>query len=76
MRTTIDLPDPLFRRTKALAVARGSTMKDLIIHALEREVNPGTAHGSRPKRVHFPLVPSRGGPKLDLSNLDFDDLLA
>jgi hypothetical protein len=75
MRTTIDLPDPLFRRTKALAVARGSTMKDLIIHALEREVNPEKTTGSRPRRVQFPLIRSKGGPKLDLSNFDFDDLL-
>ena len=76
MRTTVDLPDPLFRRTKALAAARGSSMKDLIIRAVEREVSPGAMRGSRPRRVHFPLIRSRGGPKLDLSNFDFDDLLA
>ena len=38
MRTTIDLPDILFRRTKAVAALRGSSMKDLIVRAIEREV--------------------------------------
>jgi hypothetical protein len=46
MRTTIDMPDALFRKTKAVAALRGSSMNELIIHAVEREVtsiaSPGT----------------------------------
>jgi hypothetical protein len=41
MRTTIDLPDPLFRRVKATAAARGLKLKDLVITALEAAIrNP------------------------------------
>lgn len=78
MRTTIDLPENLFRRTKALAAVRGSSMKDLIVRALEREVNAqgsGAPPSSR-KRRPFPVVHLKSGRKLDLSDFDFDDLLA
>lgn len=37
MRTTIDLPEPMFRRLKSTAALRGTSMKSLIIAALERE---------------------------------------
>jgi hypothetical protein len=63
MRTTVDLPDPLFRRTKAVAALRGSSLKDLIIHAIEREVaNPAPA--ARRKRVELPLIKSWKGRRL------------
>jgi hypothetical protein len=75
MRTTVDLPDPLFRKTKAVAALRGSSMKDLIVQAVEREVSGGT--GSEPKRhrIKLPLVSSWKGRKLDLTGFDFDELL-
>ncbi len=34
MRTTIDLPDPLFRRVKSTASSRGMKLKDFIQSAL------------------------------------------
>jgi hypothetical protein len=77
MRIRIDLPDPLFRRIKALAAMRGATMKGLIIQALEREVNAGAPierNASTPS-ASVPLIRLRSGCKLDLSKFDFDDLL-
>lgn len=41
MKTTIELPDLLFRDAKALAVRRGTTLKAMVIHAIEREVHWG-----------------------------------
>jgi hypothetical protein len=78
MRTTIDLPDPLFRRAKALAAVRGSSLKDLVVRAVEREVSAQTlaGAGSKPRRVQLPLIHLRSKRKLDLSDFDFDDLLA
>lgn len=35
MKTTLEIPDDLFRRTKATAALRGESMKELVIHALE-----------------------------------------
>src|SRR5437588_10018343 len=77
MRTTIDVPDTLFRRAKALAALRGASMKDLIVQALEREVR-AEAHGESgvsARHVQFPLIRLRAGRKLDLSKFNFDDLL-
>ena len=74
MRTTIDMPDTLFRKTKAAAALRGSSMKDLIIRAVEREVaNPAPA--AKRTRVELPLIKSWTGRKLDLTGFDFDELL-
>ena len=76
MRTTIDLPDALFRKAKALAALQGSSMKDFIVRAVEREMETATA---KPKRKDEPLklphLRMKSGRKLDLTGFDFDDLL-
>lgn len=36
MKTTIDIPNPLYKRAKILAVERGRTLKDIVIASLER----------------------------------------
>jgi len=77
MRTTVDLPDELFQRTKALAALRGDSLKDLVVRAIETEVggrNPADA-GQPTRRVRLPLIRLRSRRKLDLSGFDFDDLL-
>jgi hypothetical protein len=75
MRTTIDLPDTLFRKTKATAAARGVSLKTLIAKAVERDITapPATAAGKR--RPRLPVVHLEKGHVLDLSNFNFDDLL-
>lgn len=74
MRTTIDLPDSLFRKTKAVAALRGTSMKELIVSAIEKELRSAETKGG--KRIQLPLVRMPKGRKLDLTGIDFDDLLA
>jgi hypothetical protein len=74
MRTTVDLPDDLFRKTKAIAALRGSSLKSLIVQAVEKEVNGGSAKDG--KKVRLPLVRMPIGRKLHPERIDFDDLLA
>jgi hypothetical protein len=74
MRTTLDLPDTLYRKTKAIAALRGSSMKDLIIHAIEQDVNSPSAI-AKSNRTKMPVIKRPGAPKLDFSNFDLDDLL-
>ena len=38
MRTTIDIPDELFRRAKAEAAMRGLEFEDLVTQGLQREL--------------------------------------
>ncbi len=76
MRTTIDMPDDLFRRTKATAAARGVTLKQIIVNAVEHEINqPAKAAKSR-RPLKLPLIHLEPGRTLDLTNFDFDDLLS
>lgn len=74
MRTTVDLPDTLFRRTKALAALRGTSMKELVIHAVEKEIGE-TSTNTESKKARLPQIRLKHGKKLDLTNFDFDDLL-
>ncbi len=57
MRSTIDLPDELFRRVKAHSSLRGMSLKKFITMAVEHEleVNPVRFES---RRVRLPLVPS------------------
>jgi len=76
MRTTIDLPDELFRRTKSLAASRGLTLKQFIIDAVEREIEPVSQIKTVRERPPLPVIHLEPGYKLSLKNFDFDDLLS
>jgi hypothetical protein len=76
MRTTVDLPDDLFRRTKALAALRGDSLKELIVRAVEHEVIVRGRAGAAARPTGLPLLHLRKRRKLDLTGFDFDDLLA
>ena len=53
MRTTFDLPDDIVRRAKIEAVERRSTLRQLVIDALQREM----AGAERPrKRLSRPPI--------------------
>ena len=74
MRTTIDLPDALFRDLKVAAAHRGVPLKVLIRSAVEAELQRGQKKAA--KRVKFPVLPSREPGTLNLSNAEIEDLLA
>jgi len=38
MKTTIDLPDVLYRRLKIRAAESGVTIRELVVHGIEREL--------------------------------------
>jgi hypothetical protein len=74
MRTTLDLPDTLYRKTKAVAALRGSSMKDLIIHAIEQDVN---SPQPKPKldRRKLQVIQRPNAPKVNFTGAELDDLL-
>ena len=77
MRTTVDLPDPLFRRAKATAAIRGVSLKDLLITAVERKKRPARKAPPKARNRNAPSRPIHLKHKkvLDLSAFNFDDLL-
>ncbi len=65
MRTTLDLPDDVLRRAKIQAVERGSTLRQLVIDALQREM----AAAERPSKrlTRAPVKLSADAPLRRLS---------
>ena len=75
MRTTLDLPDSVFRETKALAALRGITMKQFIIQAIEQAKQGPSAQPRREGSREFPSFHVRSGRTLSLRDVNLDDLL-
>ena len=68
MRTTLDLPDELMKRAKIKAVERGTSLRDLVGAALERELNGPSEPKPMRKRARFPIFDSKAPGALRLSN--------
>ena len=49
MKTTIEIPDPLFRRAKSRAAERGQTLKQLVTDALREKLAKDSGPGSAAK---------------------------
>lgn len=77
MRTTLDLPDEVLRRAKIEAVERGSTLRQLVIDALQREMT--AAQRPRKRLARPPVKLAADAPLRRLTpdavkRLDADDL--
>lgn len=65
IRTTVDIPAPLYRKLKAQAAANGRSVRELVLAGVQSVLLQ--ARRPRRKRVHFPLIAS-SGPKVDLTS--------
>jgi hypothetical protein len=74
VRTTIELPDPVFRRMKAVAAMQGSTIKEFVQRAVEHELGPAPAN-RKGHRVKLPLIRGKEKRVLSLTNADIDEVL-
>jgi hypothetical protein len=52
VRTTVDIPVPLYRKLKEQAAAKGSLVRESVMAGVRSVLLKGER--SRPKRVHFP----------------------
>lgn len=76
MRTTIELPDAVYRKAEKIARTQGVTIEEFLVRAFERELKAEPDSPSHSKRVTLPLVPSEEPGAMDLKDFNFDDLLA
>lgn len=69
MRTTVDIPDALYRELQARAVAEGRSVQALLLDAAAKVVAAGAVRGSR--HVQVPLIASKrpGSLKLDSTRI-------
>jgi hypothetical protein len=75
MRTTIDLPEQIFREVKALAAMKGISLKEVFQTAIEHELAGIHKTEVVRDRVHLPLIQSKNPGTLNLTNADIEDLL-
>jgi hypothetical protein len=74
MRTTVDIPDAMYRRLRARAVREGRTAKSLILEGVEEVLKPKSSAGGR--RVTLPLVRARRPGTLVLDNARIYDVIS
>ncbi len=55
MRTTVDIPDAIYRELKSRAASEGTTVKQLILHSVVTTIRPGNS-GESCRRVGLPPV--------------------
>lgn len=78
MRTTIDIPDPLARQAKIAAVQRHSTLREVIIQALEKELSGREVAAAPPGGARSALLPrlaTAGRKPYDLTPKQVDSAL-
>jgi hypothetical protein len=66
MRTTIDIPDPVYRRLRSRAASEGSSAKELILRGVKRVLKEGARKSHR--RVKLPILRSKQPGTLELNN--------
>ncbi len=77
MRTTLDLPDELLRRAKIKAVETGSTLRQLVVDALQREMSDPARPRRRLERPPVKLssdAPLRKLSPRDVKRLDAESV--
>lgn len=65
IRTTVDIPAPLYRKLKEQAAARGASVRQLVLAGVRTVLLQKQRRGS--KRLEFPLIVSKG-PKVNITN--------
>jgi hypothetical protein len=73
MRTTVDVPDQIFRKMKATAALRGVSLKEFLLSAVEHEME--TRQAKKDYTVKLPLIRSKHPGTRNLTNVEIEELL-
>ncbi len=57
MRTTMDIPDPVYRELKSEAAREGTSVKQIILRKVMYD--PRQTEAAAPKKLKYPLVASK-----------------
>ncbi|MFI5385469.1 MAG: hypothetical protein ACHQ50_05035 [Fimbriimonadales bacterium] len=77
MRTTIDIPDDLFRRVKAVAALKGITLKNLVRGFIEQGLEHSSSQplpAGQKRRIPVSIAPA-GREIRNLTNAEIEALL-
>lgn len=65
MRTTVDIPDPLYRELKVRAASEGTTVKEIILEGVTVRLRDKPA-SAKQKQPRFPVIRSKNPGSLQL----------
>lgn len=74
MRTTVDIPDPVYRQLKARAALQGCSVRELILRGVEAELSDMNPE-QKGRRIQLPLIESKKPGWLKLTNKKIDEIL-
>ena len=74
MRTTVDIPDPVYRRLKTRAASEGSSAKALILRGVEQVLKENRRKSGR--RVKLPIVRSNRPGRVQLDNAKIYEVIS
>ena len=66
MRTTVDIPDSIYREIKVCAAREETTIKEIILEAVAERLRTGRAPARRQSRQKLPVIRSRNPGSLKL----------
>ena len=66
MRTSIELPDPVYREMKIRAANEGTTIREIILEGVTMRLRGGGTASTREDRPRFPVIRSRNPGSLKL----------
>ena len=82
VKTTLEIPDPLYRRLKATAALRGRTVRDFVNETLAEKLREGAGGAGEPawrrafgglKRLHRESVRMEGVIRREFGRIDPED---
>jgi len=74
MRTTVDIPDPVYRRLKTRAASEGRSAKELILRGVEQVLKGN--HHKRRRRVRLPIVRSKKPGTVRMDNAKIYEIIS
>jgi hypothetical protein len=73
MRTTLDIPDEVYRRLKVKAAVEGETIREIALRGILKEIDPPTAKPVR--RLSEPILKSYAPGSIRIDNEQIYDLI-
>ena len=74
MRTTIDIPDEIYRKLKVKAALEGQTVREITVRAIQREIEQPAAAAGR--RLTEPILKSYAPGSIRIENEQIYDLIS
>ena len=66
MRTSVDIPEPVYRQMKVKAATEGTTIREIILQGIEMSLREKETPTRKSSRARFPVLKSKHPGSLKL----------